>query len=379
MSEQELQGIGWRYLFDDAQILYLHVNSEGNVINANCFTGEHIIQQGETTSLDEVFLSFTGPIDVDHLRSDPGRTHLMHVPTNGGLPETLKVNFFPFGEDTLVFGQFDAHETKRLHKELIKLNNQLSALTRDLQKKNHELEELNQLKNQFLGMAAHDLRKPVGAILNYSEFLIDETGNDLNEEHFGFLKTIHSSTDLMLQVIDDFLDIAIIEAGRLELDKQMTDISVPIEKSVELNSLPARTKGVKLSVVFDEQACPVMMDHLKIEQVLNNLISNAIEHSPPGSEVKIRTSSDSEFVQIAVKDAGHGITHEDRAALFKPFARGSTRKAHGEKSTGLGLSISKKIVEAHWGKIWTEDAEGSGAVFALSLPINQSEKLNDKG
>lgn len=361
----------WRYLYESAPILFLQLDPDEKIIDANRFTRDRIAGHCIGNLLQEILLPFAGKMDLESLRKDEGKCHLMHVVTNGELPETFKVQFVPIGKDTLVFGSLDPEETRRLQKELITLNNRLNVLTRELQKKNRELEELNQLKNQFLGMAAHDLRKPVGAVLNYSEFLIDEAGCCLNDEHFGFLQTIYSSTDLMLSVIDHFLDIARIESGELELECCQTSMREPLEKSVTLNRLTARKKGVELHFEVDKCVAPVNMDSLKVEQILNNLIANAIEHSPFGSKVTIRSWRDQEWLNVAVADSGPGVSVKEQHAIFQPYTRGSARKHIGASSTGLGLVISKKIVEAHQGKIWIEQDSDNGAKFVFCLPYDK--------
>ncbi len=378
MMQESLFKASWRYLYEDAPILFLHLDSDGAVRDANAFTRKRILGIPEKKTVQEIFLSFAGPIDYEALRREPERSHRLHAATAEGIPETFRVRFFPCGDGTLAFGSMDADEAGSLRQELIVLNNRLNALTRELQKKNHELEELNRLKNQFLGMAAHDLRKPVSAILHYSEFLIDEAEDALDEEHFGFLKTIHASTDLMRRVIDDFLDISMIELGRFDLERSPADIMEPIHRSVALNRLPAGKRDISLRITSNGEFDGLMMDSVKIEQVLNNLISNAIEHSPPHSEVGIRVSKTGGKATIEVKDAGPGVPLKERETLFQPFVRGSAKKGPGVKSTGLGLAISRKIVEAHGGKIWVEEGQTGGSVFAFCLPMTEMEMENGK-
>ncbi|RJR17903.1 MAG: sensor histidine kinase [Desulfobacteraceae bacterium] len=374
MTDRGLQATAWSYIYENAPLLFLHIDSRGKVIAVNRFTEERISGDWKKRELNEIILSFSGALDLEKLRGKPDSIHLMHVATKSNLPETFRVMFFPLEDDTLIFGSLDADETAHLRREMIELNNQLSVLTRELQKKNHELEDLNRLKNQFLGMAAHDLRKPVSAILNYAEFLMDEARSLLNKEHFGFLKTIHDSTALMRDVIDDFLDISMIESGCFEIGLSFADIMEPVEKCVDLNRLSAQKKGIALIVISDDKIPALMMDSVKIEQVLNNLISNAIEHSPPDSGVEIRLSIKQECAVVSVADTGPGIAPAERDRLFAPFTKGTARKSPGVKSTGLGLAISKKIVEAHGGRIWIEEDNEKGAVFAFSLPIKHLQK-----
>jgi signal transduction histidine kinase len=363
------------YCCDHAPLLLLHLDAGGRAVDANRFARERLAVEWRGKTLGEFFLFTEETLNIGVMRNRPEQVHLMSAATAAGLPETFRVRFYAVGEETLVFGSLDADETMVLRRELINLNNALNSLTRELQKKNHELAELNRLKNQFLGMAAHDLRKPVSAILSYTEFLMDEAGPALDREQAGFLKTIHGSTKLMRGVIDDFLDISMIEAGRFDIKPSAVDLRRIVETSVELNRLLAQKRGVSLVVVQDGDVPAVMADPVKIEQVLNNLISNAVEHSPPDERVHIRITADESAVVAAVSDSGPGIAPETIETLFTPFARGGTAKPVGTKNMGLGLAISKKIVEAHGGEIWVEDKPGGGTVFAFRLPFT----LNPKG
>jgi signal transduction histidine kinase len=257
-----------------------------------------------------------------------------------------------------------------LYDELSRLNNEMANLQRELAKKNAELERLDRQKNQFLGIAAHDLRSPLGIILGYSEFLLDEAGPALSKEHHRFLSFIHSSSQFMLQLVDELLDIATIESGVLELLCQPTDLATLIERNVTLNRALAERKGVEL--VYDYQAdLPlVTVDGPKIEQVLNNLVSNAIKYSFPDSTVEVRASYAGSTVLIAVQDSGQGISEEDQQLLFQWFGRRRDKGTAGEKSTGLGLAIAQKIVHEHGGEIWVESKEGEGSTFFVSLPTS---------
>jgi signal transduction histidine kinase len=347
MTEPEHAALVRRYVDEHASLLFVRLDSQGAIIDANRFARERIGSDWRQQTYRTLFLFNEKGPDPAELRKDPGRVHLMHLATAAGLPETFRVQIFASGDDTLVFGSFDADETVRLRKEMITLNNQLHALTRKLQKQNHQLEELNRLKNQFLGMAAHDLRKPVGAILSYTEFLLDEAAAVLDREHLGFLKTIHGSTTLMQGIIDDFLDISMIESGRFELRLSRIDMRTIVERSAALNRRVGQKKSVTIEIICSQSIPEIMMDGVKIEQVLNNLITNAIEHSPANAVVEVLLSTEEANLAVSVRDAGPGIAAEERETLFKPFVRGGAVKSAGCKSTGLGLAISKKIVESH--------------------------------
>lgn len=256
-----------------------------------------------------------------------------------------------------------------LYDELSRLNNELVALQRELAKQNVELGKLNNLKNQFLGMAAHDLRTPLGHILSYSEFLIDEAGPQLSAEHLEFLHIIRSSSNFMLQLVDDLLDFAKIESGKLTLNRQPTDLISLAEHNIALNSVLAARKQVELQLeVRDDRLPEMLIDPTRIEQVLNNLTSNAIKFSNPSGVVRVSISRDGDRAVVAVADQGTGMSPEQLERLFKPFSK-SVKGTTGEKGTGLGLAIVKKIVEEHQGRIWVESEAGRGSTFYVALPI----------
>ena len=257
-----------------------------------------------------------------------------------------------------------------LYDELGKLNNELANLQRELAKKNAELEKLNEEKNRFLGMAAHDLRNPLYAIQMYSEFLMTETSSQLSDEHRNFIEIIHSSSQFMLQLVNDLLDVAKIESGKLELDTAPTDLAALLEKNAAMNNLLASRKNIAVAAHVNGAIPMVSVDSAKIEQTMNNLISNAIKFSKPGTNVSVELTSGEGEVIIAVKDQGPGIPEEELGKLFQPFGRISVKSTAGEQSTGLGLAIVKKIISGHNGRIWVESKSGEGSTFFISLPAS---------
>ncbi len=263
-------------------------------------------------------------------------------------------------------------ETRRdsaLYEDLSQLNNELATLQREMAKKNIELEQVNALKNELLGMAAHDLRNPLGVIQNYSDFLEADAGPQLSDEHRAFIATIKRTSRFMLGLVDDLLDVTTIEAGRLTLDRQPSDLGRLLADNVTLNRTLAARKNISIALATSVQPLPmVTLDAHRIEQVLNNLIGNAMKFSPPGSHVAVSAEATADSVTIRVTDQGPGIPAADLPNLFKPFTKATARGTAGEKSTGLGLAIVGKVVAAHGGRIWVESEVGKGASFVVSLP-----------
>jgi signal transduction histidine kinase len=264
-----------------------------------------------------------------------------------------------------------------LYDELGRLNNELANLQRELTKKNIELEKLNDEKNRFLGIAAHDLRNPLNAIQMYSEFLLEEGAQSLTPEQMEFVSIIHSSSHFMLRLVNDLLDVAKIESGKLELERVPTDLVAMVEHNVKLNSAMASKKQIHLFFEHDNDIPLVEVDIAKMEQVLNNLIVNAIKFSNPGGVINVKVTRSAREAVISVKDQGQGIPANEIDNLFKPFQKTSVRTTAGEDSTGLGLAIVRKIVTGHKGRVWVESEVGKGSTFYVSLPlVTDSETTN---
>ena len=260
--------------------------------------------------------------------------------------------------------------------DLTKLNNELINLQRELAKKNSELEKLNETKNRFLGMAAHDLRSPLAIIQNYTEFLMDRAYGYLPEKQQKFLETIYSTSQFMLNLIEDLLDVSKIESGKLELNKEQFDLVLFAKNNIELNKPIASEKGILITLNHNIPEVNVYADRHKIEQVFNNLLTNAIKFSYPETTIHVDVSKKNNSVQVAIKDQGVGIDKNKLENLFEPFQKVSSSGTAGEKGTGLGLLIVKRIVEGHNGDIWVDSKPKKGSTFYFSLPV---ENKNDPG
>lgn len=255
------------------------------------------------------------------------------------------------------------------YEELSRLNNELVNIQRELAKKNRELDELNKLKNQFLGIAAHDLRNPLSVIMGFSAYLVEYEEANLTEDQMMMLNAILTSSEFMLRLINDLLDVSAIESGKLELNLEKADIVPVISKNIELNKVIAQKKNISIHFSAPEYIPAINFDAGKIEQVLNNLISNAVKYSQPGTQVFVEAVKKESDVIISVTDQGHGIPEAELVKLFKPFSRTSVQSTAGETSTGLGLSIVRNLISGHKGKIWVESTVGKGSTFYFSLPV----------
>ncbi len=251
---------------------------------------------------------------------------------------------------------------------LSRLNNELVTLQRELNRKNAELARLNKTKDHFIGMAAHDLRNPLNAIMTFSQLMLTDLAEGRITEFGEFLELIHNSSSFMLRLVNDMLDVAKIESGHLELAVEMVDLSHLIRDCVALNGLLALRK--QSTIEFTAADVPsIPMDSPKIQQVMDNLLSNAIKYSPPGAVVSVHLDHNDEKAIVSVTDTGPGIPEGERDRLFKPFSRTSVKSTGGESSTGLGLVIVRRIVQGHGGEICVESEVGRGSTFTFTLPL----------
>jgi two-component system sensor histidine kinase/response regulator len=233
-----------------------------------------------------------------------------------------------------------------------------------------QLSKANAAKNRFLGMAAHDLRNPLASIRGLAEFLSDGTVGTLTPDQLDLVKTIHSASQSMLDMVNELLDVATIESGELKLQLEPVNLAVLLEKSVFLNNIEAAKKNTK--IVLDDSSGNALtsIDPAKMRQVADNLISNAVKYSPPGSTIIVELHNGSGVRGFSVKDQGPGVPEAERDKLFKDFSKLSAKPTAGEKSTGLGLAICRKIIDAHGGMITAQNRSEGGCEFRVSLPCS---------
>lgn len=258
-----------------------------------------------------------------------------------------------------------------LYDELSALNNEMANLQRELAKKNVELQASNEQKNRLLGMAAHDLRNPLGVILGLSDFLHDDPHRVSEHEQREFVTAIRDASEFMLRMVENLLDVATIDAGQLKLDRQPADLAALVTKSATMNRVLAAQKDITVDFDAPPALPSIAFDRGKIEQVLNNLIGNAVKFSHRGTAVRITASVADGVVTVSIRDQGQGIPAADLPKLFVPFCRASVQGTAGERSTGLGLAIVRRIVEGHGGRIWVESEVGVGSTFRFTLPVTE--------
>lgn len=233
-----------------------------------------------------------------------------------------------------------------------------------------QLYELNQLKNRFLGMAAHDLRHPITVMQGYLDMLVGGVLGPLPPNQDRVLRILQGTSENMGVMVNDLLDVSAIEAGVLELQSEIVDLGVFLAEVHEESILLAKGKEQEVLLEAPKDPLAVRMDPRRIHQVLTNLVTNAIKFSPPKTRITLGGRIVEKEILISVKDQGQGIPRIEIGKVFTEFGRLSVRPTSGESSTGLGLAIAKRIVEAHGGRIWVESEQGIGSTFSFALPFS---------
>lgn len=247
-------------------------------------------------------------------------------------------------------------------------NDKLQLTYRELAERNDELQRAIETQNRFIGMAAHDMRNPLSVTLGYSQLLLDGVLGPLSATQPKVVTSIVKATESLLQLVNELLEISEIESGNLRLELVDTDLPALVRHAVEMNGFLAKNKGIRITAELDSIS-PMRLDPGKIDQVLNNLLSNAAKFSHSGTEITVGLKRrDDGGVLLTVRDQGQGIPPEEQANLFIPFQRTSVRGTAGEKSTGLGLAIVKRIVEGHGATISVQSEPGNGSCFSVLFP-----------
>ena len=262
-----------------------------------------------------------------------------------------------------------------VQEDLQKLNRGFGAKVDELAQVNLRLYEMNNLKNEFLATMSHELRTPLNSILGFSDVLLTNPQN-LNDKQRRYVGHIQSSGRTLLNLINDVLDLAKIESGKMEVHPSEFSVADLVERSVGAMLPLAEKKNIDLGWDVDPELPVVGQDLGKLQQILGNLLSNAIKFTPEGGRVRVRAGvRDGDHFALTVSDTGIGIPLEDQDRIFEKFRQGAAVSGQREtltreyEGTGLGLSITKELVKLLGGEIGLESEFGKGSVFVVELPL----------
>jgi signal transduction histidine kinase len=258
--------------------------------------------------------------------------------------------------------------------ELGTLADNLNRMNTELRSLYQQIEAASRHKSEFLASASHELRTPLNAIIGFSGMLKKRMFGDLNEKQAEYVDDIYTSGHHLLSLINDLLDLAKVESGRIELDVKQFDLPSALENSIALVRERANRHGILIDLAIDERLSSFMGDERKLKQIMLNLLSNAVKFTPDGGRIGVKAGPADGGVQISVSDTGVGIKPEDQQVIFEEF-RQVGDDSHKREGTGLGLTLTKKLIELHGGSIGVESEVGKGSTFTFTLseePLHQA-------
>jgi protein-histidine pros-kinase len=251
-----------------------------------------------------------------------------------------------------------------------KAQEEIRRRSQELEEQNLRIKEADRLKSVFLANMSHELRTPLNAVIGFSEILLDGRSGPLNPEQREYLYDILTSGQHLLQVINDVLDLAKIESGKMEFDPETFFVKKVVDEVTAVIAPAASKKNITINVQVSPTAT-AMLDQRKFKQVLYNLLSNAVKFSYENGEVKLAAGLDPEGqLLLEVKDFGIGIKSEDLPRIFREFEQLDSGLARRGQGTGLGLALTKKMVGLQGGSITVKSEFGKGSTFTVEIPMN---------
>ncbi len=322
-------------------------------------TGVEFLRQVQEKYPDVVRILFTGYADIATAEEAINVSHVyrfVNKPWNVG--ELKGIIYQAMQYFDLVV------ENRRLFESTIEKNEQLEIV-------NHKLKAMYEIQKDFSSTISHELRTPLASIKLAIDIVLSGTAGELTDYQKDFLNKAKLSVDRLKLLIDDILDLSKLEYGGIRLNKQLYDINAVVKEVANVLEPLAKEHDLELKVFLDSSLPKVPLDQHRVNQVLNNLINNAINYTEIGSiHVVTSVHEDKNYIQVCVKDTGIGIDDNDVAKLFKKFQQLGDPAKRKTGGTGLGLAICKEIVEQHGGRIWVTSKKEQGSEFHFILPLS---------
>jgi signal transduction histidine kinase len=254
-----------------------------------------------------------------------------------------------------------------------RLEQQVRDLAHELHDANRRLQDLDRMKSKFLFIMAHDIRSPLAAVRGFAQYLLQQCGDALPIVREGLQSILRGSKNIS-RLVEDVLDLGRMESGKLAIRPQSVDLTPFLKRQREAFQIVAGEAGVELVCDFSRAPRDVQADPLRLEQIIGNLVNNALKHARTGRWVGLTVAAEGDFLSISVQDRGPGMTAETIAHIFDPYYQGQDDSKGG---IGLGLSIVKELVEGHGGRVHAESAgAGTGSTFRAEIPLRQPDGVS---
>jgi signal transduction histidine kinase len=249
---------------------------------------------------------------------------------------------------------------------------QLLSLSRLVEEQRDAAEAANRSKSEFLANISHELRTPLHGILSYARFGVNEAETAERNELQEFFHNVDHCAENLLHLVNDLLDLSKLEAGRMTFEFCLADLGELVGVVIdEFRSLCAE-QDIKIRYEQPDETTSIMLDPGRFQQVVRNLLANAVKFSPPAGTIRVRLRRVGNAMLLSVRDEGPGIPPDEMEAVFDKFVQSSKTKSKSG-GTGLGLAICREIVGGHKGRIWAENNEGAGCIFFVEVPVGQAD------
>jgi hypothetical protein len=326
------------------------------------------------SSLERIFVTKQPRIINDleeYLRSKPDSQSTKDI-LSEGIRSSLTCPLIALGKN-IGFIFFSSREKNTYKYEHVEMYTQLAgqlAVVLEKARLYEQLIELNNTKNRFIGIAAHDLRNPLGAIIGFSSLMKEEPAIQSSPDLQEYVMNIEMAGTSALGLINDLLDYSAIESGQLMISKSAVNVQEFIQAAVKIHQMFARPKNITIESYIDKRLPEVIIfDRQRIKQVIDNFLGNAIKYSHQNTLILVKFLRQQNTLRCEVIDQGQGIPAQELKTLFKEYSRTSVRPTGGEKSTGLGLAIAHKIIKEHSGEVGADSIVGKGSTFYFSIPL----------
>lgn len=258
------------------------------------------------------------------------------------------------------------HEVRELNANL---EQRISAATKELRASNAQLQKLDEAKDEFISMASHQLRTPLTSIKGYISMLIEGDLGELTKDQKQVLNEVFVSSERMVRLIGDFLNVSRLQTGKFVIEKRPVDLAKLVKREIESLETNAAARNMKFSFKVPKDIPTLELDENKIQQVIMNFADNAIYYSKEKDTIVVTLKKVPGFVEFTVKDNGIGVPAAEQDDLFNKFFRATNARKARPDGTGVGLFLAQKVIRDHGGTIIFESVEGKGSTFGFKLPL----------
>lgn len=353
-------------LKESSNIIVLELDQNGYITFMNEFSKQIAGTDLLAKHICEFFV-MNEKINLKELASQKAKSCLINLHSNLELSQTFYFDFMAVADKIVCVGQLCFSEYRVFKNHVMTLNSELNNLTRELQKSSSKIKFLSELKTKFLSYVSHDIRNPLTVISGYTDLILrnPKTSHDLQ-----LISTrIKSSVEFILSLLNDLIDLVQIETGKIKLHFEQIDLGVYLRNLITEQEIISSQKNISIECEFPERLGTILIDKKRLQQILTNILSNAIKFSAEGTQVLFSVYHLKDSILFKVVDSGPGIPESKLEEIFDEFSLYRTKE--NSTSKGLGLTISKTLVKQHGGSIWVESIVGKGSSFFVKLPLKQ--------